>query len=350
MSSKNRDIIFAAPTWLGDAVMSLPLLGFLGAATDVRITVVARSYAARVYWGLDDVAELIVAPAGGPLRRVLGLRRPLRNIGAEGAVILAPSFAGALSFFVARTPVRVGFRSEGRSPLLTHSLSTRGLRSEHLYRNYMRLGRLLLNTLALPAPDEFDTPAVKVFDNERDRLTRLVDNAGLQRDGYIVVVPGATFGPTKSWPATKYRQLVDMITTGIPVVLGGSKAERALCAEIAEGIPRAHNFAGETDLGEFIALLEGARLVVANDSGSPHVAASLGVPVVVIFGSTSPTWTVPRGPGSPVEVVRAEVKCAPCFLRACPTHLECYEGISPEMVLDAVELGLKKSVEKSDPG
>jgi heptosyltransferase-2 len=350
MSSKTRDIIFAAPTWLGDAVMSLPLLGFLGAATGVRVTVLARSYAARVYWGLDNVAELIVPPGGGRIRRILGLRGMLRRTGADGAVILAPSFSGALGVFVAGTPVRVGFRSEGRGPLLTHSLAGGGLRDEHLYQNYMRLGRLLLNALRLPAPDGFDTPTVKVFENERERLAGVLDNAGLRFGEYVVAVPGATFGPTKSWPLEKYQRLIDMITTEIPVVLGGSRAERAMCEEIAKDIPRAHNLAGETGLGEFMALLEGARLVVANDSGAPHVAASLGVPVVVIFGSTSPTWTAPLGQGSVVEVVRVPVECAPCFLKTCPTQLECYAGISEEMVLEAIRSALKKTIEKSKPG
>ncbi|UCH83448.1 MAG: lipopolysaccharide heptosyltransferase II [Candidatus Latescibacterota bacterium] len=349
MSSKIRNILFAAPTWLGDAVMSLPLLGFLGAAAGVRIIVLARSYAARVYWGLEDVAELIVAPADSRLGRVTGLRGVVKKTGADAAVILAPSFSQALSVFVSGTPVRVGFRSEGRGPFLTHALATRGLRDEHLFEYYMRLGRLLLSTLDVAAPDTFDTPRVRVFGNERERLARVLDTVGLRRGGYIVTVPGATFGPTKTWPVDKYRRLVDMITTEIPVVLGGSAAERELCEEIADGVPRAHNLAGDTGLGEFIALLEGARVVVANDSGAPHVAASLGIPVVVIFGSTSPTWTAPLGAGSPVEIVRAPVKCAPCFLKTCPTHLECYEGISPEMVLAAVQAALKKTVEKSNP-
>jgi len=350
MSSNTRNIVFAAPTWLGDAVMSLPLLGFLGAAGGVRVTVVTRSYAARVYWGLEEVAEIIVAPEGGRARRVFGLRGDLRRIGADGAVILAPSFSGALVFFAAGIPVRVGFRSEGRGPLLTHSLPTRGLRDEHLYQNYMRLGRLLLNTLGVAAPDGFETPAVKVFDNERGRLSGRLDNAGVGRGGYVVVVPGATFGPTKTWPTDKYRRLVDMITTEIPVFLAGSEAERDVCGAICEGIPRAHNLAGRTGLGELFALLEGARLVVANDSGAPHVAASLGVPVVVIFGSTSPTWTAPLRAGGAVEVVRSPVKCAPCFLKTCPTQLECYRGISPEMVLRGIQNALKKTVEKSNPG
>jgi heptosyltransferase-2 len=299
---------------------------------------------------MEDAAEIVVAPDGGRVRRVFGLRGDLRSIGADGAVILAPSFSGALGFFAAGVPVRVGFRSEGRGPLLTHSLPTRGLRAEHLYENYMRLGRLLLNTLGVAAPDGFETPAVRVFDNERERVENLLDTAGIGRGGYVVVVPGATFGPTKTWPMEKYRRLIDMITTEIPVVLGGSAAERETCAEICDGIPRAHNLAGETGLGELFALLEGARLVVANDSGAPHVAASLGVPVVVIFGSTSPTWTAPLGAGSAVEVVRAPVKCAPCFLKTCPTKLECYQGISPEMVLRAIQAALKKTVEKSNPG
>jgi heptosyltransferase-2 len=350
MSSHTRNIAFAAPNWLGDTVMSLPLLGFLGAAAGVRVVVLARSYAARVYWGLEEAAELVVAPAGGRGRRVFGLRGVLRKIGIDGAVVLPPSFSSALGVAAAGVPVRVGFRSDGRGPLLTHSLSTRGLRDEHLYRNYMRLGRLLLNALELPAPDVFETPRVRVFDNERERMSRTLDAAGLRAGGYVVLIPGATYGQTKSWPADKYRRLIEMLSVEIPVVVGGSQAERDMCAAIVQEIPRVHNLAGKTGLGEFFALLEGARLVVANDSGAPHVAASLGTPVVVIFGSTSPTWTSPLGREGSVKVVRAAVDCSPCFLKTCPTKLECYQGIAPEAVLEAIRVSLKKSFEKPNSG
>jgi heptosyltransferase-2 len=138
------------------------------------------------------------------------------------------------------------------------------------------------------------------------------------------------YGPTKYWPSAKYRKLVRKLCAEVPVVLAGGGGEVDLCDEIAGDVPGVFNLAGATSLGELFALLEGARVVVANDSGAPHAAASLGTPVVVIFGSTSPVWTRPLG--EQVRVVREPVHCSPCFLQECPTRLECYEGIEVEHV------------------
>jgi heptosyltransferase-2 len=82
------------------------------------------------------------------------------------------------------------------------------------------------------------------------------------------------------------------------------------------------------------ALVEGALALVANDSGAPHVAAALDVPCVVLFGSTSPAWTAPRG--NDVRVLQHKVHCNPCFRRTCPTELECFNGIAVDEVAAAV--------------
>ena len=57
------------------------------------------------------------------------------------------------------------------------------------------------------------------------------------------------------------------------------------------------NLAGQTSLRELMALLKLCRVLLTNDSGPMHVAAALGTPVVVPFGSTSPELTGPGLPG-----------------------------------------------------
>ena len=105
------------------------------------------------------------------------------------------------------------------------------------------------------------------------------------------------------------------------------------------GLAGVVNLAGQTNLGEFFALTEGARVVLANDSGAPHVAASLGVPVVVLFRSTSPEWTAPLG--ERVHVMQHKVHCNPCFRRTCPTQLECFNGIDPADVIARVRTAMR---------
>ena len=131
----------------------------------------------------------------------------------------------------------------------------------------------------------------------------------------------------------RYRSLCSLLSRETHVVLAGSAGARARCERIARDLPGVHSLAGETSLGGLFALLEGARLVIANDSGAPHAAAALGVPAVVLFGSTSPAWTAPAG--ERVRVLQHVGHCNPCFRRTCPTQLECFHGIAVDEVLAA---------------
>jgi heptosyltransferase II len=68
-----------------------------------------------------------------------------------------------------------------------------------------------------------------------------------------------------------------------------------------------------------------------------HVAAALGTPVVVPFGSTSPELTGPGLPGDPRHhLLKSDAPCSPCFLRECPIDFRCMNGISVERVVEAV--------------
>lgn len=327
MTNGHAKVLIMAPSWLGDAVMSLPLVGRL-AASGVGVSVLASAYTARVYQGLGPVDELVVLP-----KSVWERARAIRALGIDGGVLLAPSFSSALTLFLSGVRIRVGYANDGRRALLSDPPPSRNLRDEHVADNYARLGGRLVERFGL-AFEESACPSLRVFDQERQSIRRRLDASGEVGAEYVVMVPGATYGPTKSWPADKYQELAGRLSENVPVVLAGGPKERELCESVRGNAGSVVNLAGDTTLGELFALVEGARVVVANDSGVPHVAGSLGVPTVVIFGSTSPTWTQPLGDN--VRVVREPVHCSPCFLRACPTQLECYEAITVERVLDAV--------------
>jgi heptosyltransferase II len=161
-----------------------------------------------------------------------------------------------------------------------------------------------------------------------------------------VVVPGAAFGPAKAWPEDRYRSLCERLARDVTVVVTGGAKDRDACARVAAGGDGVVNLAGATSLGEFFALTEGALALVANDSGAPHVAAAVGTPTVVLFGSTSPSWTAPLGQS--VVIVQHVVHCNPCFRRRCPTQLECFHGIPVDEV-EARVRGLVNSPREQKP-
>ena len=153
--------------------------------------------------------------------------------------------------------------------------------------------------------------------------------------------PGAEYGPAKRWPAGSFAAVTHEVSRRMPDCLWlafGGPGDRALCDDIARlAGDRVLNLAGRTSLRELMALLKLCRVVLTNDSGPMHVAAALGTPVVVPFGSTSPALTGPGLPGDPShQLLTAAVPCSPCFRRTCPIDFRCMTGIGPERVVEAV--------------
>ena len=94
--------------------------------------------------------------------------------------------------------------------------------------------------------------------------------------------------------------------------------------------------AGETSVGEALALLALCDGFAGNDSGSMHVAGALGKPTVGIYGSTRADRTGPLG--SRTKMLFKQIECSPCLERTCRFgHYNCFREITPEEVAAALE-------------
>jgi heptosyltransferase-2 len=154
----------------------------------------------------------------------------------------------------------------------------------------------------------------------------------------VALAPSAAYGPAKEWPADRYVRLIDRLeeAAGAECVLVGTAGERARCAEIAAASSAgAIVAAGETGIGDLLALLSLCRGFIGNDSGAMHVAGALGLPTVGIFGSTRPDRTGPLGPRT--RVLYERIECSPCLARTCRFgHYDCLKRISVEPALEAL--------------
>ena len=322
-----------APQWIGDAVMSEPLLARL-AKRGEHLTVAALPWVAPVYRAMPQVAEVIELPfAHGRLdwsarRRVAGELRGRFDV----AYVLPNSIKSALIPWLAGIPRRVGYRGEGRVLLLNKRLPN-------------PIGRppmvAFYGALSGDPAREGERPLMKLDLPVLDAATRA---AGVEPGAYWAFAPGAEYGPAKCWPADHYAALARALHQkhGQPILLLGSGKETALCVQIAaasEGVCRV--LAGKTSLIDAMALIAAARGVVSNDSGLMHVAAAFGVPQAAVFGSTSPEHTPPLNPRAQVIWLKEELQldCAPCFDRVCRFgHTRCLTGVSPERVELALDL------------
>ena len=204
--------------------------------------------------------------------------------------------------------------------------------------------------------------------HEIERLQHVVDALGLQRmgdalefplreadraslsqrwpdgrapwGGYVCVHPGAQLR-SRRWPASRFAAVADRLAAqGWPVVLTGTEGERAIAQELQAAMHhRCIDMMGRTSLWELGALIEGAALLVCNDTSVSHIAAALGTrSVVVSCGADVSRW-------APLDhdrhhVLWHDLHCRPCAHESCPTAHECARAVTPEQVAHAALLQL----------
>ena len=317
-----------APQWIGDAVMTEPLLRRL-AARGERISVGALPWVAPVYRAMPQVAEVIEFPFAHGGLQFKARRAIARQIEGrfDAAYVLPNSLKSALLPFLASIPKRVGYLGEARVGLLTHRLKNPSNKPPMV---------AFYSALSGEAGVEADRPQLQLATAEVDAALQAL---GLQRGAYYVFAPGAEFGPAKRWPAAHFAELARSLA--LPVVLLGSGKEADLCEEISAAAPgQCRNLAGKTTLVQALCAIAAAKNVVSNDSGLMHVAAAFGVPQVAIFGSSSPLHTPPLSEQATVLWLKADpayqppLDCAPCFARDCPLgHTRCLRDLSAARVL-----------------
>ena len=315
-----------APNWIGDAVMSLPILRAIRRARpEDPLAVLARPGPAAIYRAEGSADRVRVG--SGSIRDVL----TLRGLRAREVWLLPNSFRSALFAFLSGTPERIGYDTDRRGPLLTHTLPFPP-RTSHQLRDY----DALLESRGIP-PDT-EAPRLPIPTEAARRAGRALAEAGLASDRPLALLaPGAAFGWTKRWPAERYGRLADILfERGFArgVVIGPD--ERDLAIQVAGGARDPLPALGaDLDPVELAALLARARVVITNDSGPMHLAAAVGTAVVSFFGPTDPGRTSPAG--SPFRILDRHVFCSPCYLKECPYGHECMKEISAEDALRAVE-------------
>ncbi len=158
---------------------------------------------------------------------------------------------------------------------------------------------------------------------------------------YVLLQPGAVW-EHKRWPY--FTELINSVAKryeGLRFVLVGAAGEGEVCERVFLGLDedarsRTENLAGKTSLRELIPLVNGAELVVANDSGVAHIAGALGRQTVVFFGPSSPARFTPLS-ACPlrVKVFHFKMECCPCDQMDCRYGPEgnCLSRIPPEAVL-----------------
>ena len=339
-------VVVRGTNWVGDAVMTIPALRELRRVLpQARITLATRSWAEGLFRDADFLDEIQVYDRGRhDSLAVLRQAKQWRRRRFDLAVLFQNAFEAALLARLARVPVRLGYATDGRRPLLTHPVA---LPSWHKRRHelfyYLNLIAALEQNLygssdILEREPHF---ALRVSEARKARALEMLKAHGARPARPLVALcPGSTNSRAKRWPAASYAVLADRLIEELKaeVILVGAPDE----VEVSEAVKAQMRrepvmLTGRTSLNEAVELLSLADLLITNDTGPAHIASALERPTLVIFGPTDPATTRPFSKSA--KIVRHPPDCAPCMLRDCPIDHRCMTAISPdEIFAEACEM------------
>ena len=202
-------------------------------------------------------------------------------------------------------------------------------------RHTHALGHLRAALVACNIPVRTEQPVLYPGPEHAARARALLEEHGLHWQRFALFMPGCQrAGWLKRWGWRRFTALaIALARHGIAkVLLVGAEDEREECDAIATACPEhVVNACGRTAILDLVPLARAAACVVANDTGTAHVAAVAARPMVVVCGPTDPRRVRPAG--SQVRTLQAELWCRNCYRKEC-SHHSCMEVLSPQRVLD----------------
>ena len=349
-----RRVAVRGTNWVGDAVMTVPALRELRRLFPIaHITLATRPWAGELFAGVDFLDDLLVYDRRG-LGSVIAQIREWRSRRFDLAVLFQNAFEAALIPALARVPVRVGYATECRSPLLTNPLALPEWRSSkhesYYYLNIVSELERIFHGNKRAIEDYQPAGALQISAARKAAGLDFLRAQNLNiRRKMVALCPGSINSRAKRWPAARFAALGDLlIESQTQVMLIGSPEELDVSLEVASLMrQRPLLLTGKTTLTQAVEILTAVDLLVTNDTGPAHIAAALDRPTLVIFGPTNPLTTHPFSPLA--EIVRHPPDCAPCMLRDCPIDHRCMTAISPEEVFARAQGMLRNSSRTSSP-
>jgi len=332
-----RPIAVRSPNWIGDCIMCLPAIRALKEfCPHDPIVLVCKSYLQDVYRNLPEIDRLITIPNKSNCRGFFQGVRKLKDNHCRAGILFTNSFHSALLFRLAGIRETIGYEKDGRGFLLSRKIKFPN-DDRHHSTFYLDLAAAFAGKdITHSYPDD-----LVVLPGEKEAVGELLSSQGVKMSSTLIgISPSAAYGTAKQWLPERFSELIRKITREIQpasILLFGSPKEYEKIENIrlaGEDNRRVFNVSKCLTLRETMAAISMCRVFIGNDSGLMHIASSLKVPLVALYGPNLPKKTGPLY--APARVFHYPVECSPCLHRDCPTDHRCMTAIDSDDVFAAV--------------
>ncbi len=334
--SKVRKVLLVRLRSIGDTVLSTPSLFALRRfLPDAEIDILVEDWVAPVLDNHPHLDNVVVLERGGFTSRA----RVARQIRSTGYDVVYNLHGGTTATFLTRATGarhRVGFKSYQYAQLHNHQAPSPLLLWGQQKTHSVEQQLALLGWTGVPVTDRPRTH-VAVTPEASRTVAEGLEEAGLADRQIALIHPAAAFA-TKQWAAENFARVAESLAARgfAPVAIAAPNEREILVSLMDQASVPIVSF--DLSLPEVAALAARSQIFVGNDSGIAHIAAAVGAPSVVIFGSSNVAHWRPWNKAA-AEVVLEQMPCQPCHGYFCEKfpQPECILRVPVERVVAAID-------------
>jgi heptosyltransferase-1 len=342
-----ENILIIRLSAIGDVVDVLPALRCLRSNfPESRISWLVEDRASAVLSDNPDIDDVIVFPRKKWRREILKVNRVFstlsdilsfyRKLHGE-CYDLVLDFQGNLKSgimdLITGSENRVGF-AKGFSKEFNYLFTRYKVYPQNKREHRIDKNLSLLKGIGFKA--EFQNPELPVSRPDQEYISKFIDENNKCSVPLIIINPCTSeYGSYKRWSTLNYARLADMILEkyDVKVIFIWGPNELEIVNEIVSHMKQKALVACKTTIKQLIELMRRAGLYIGGDTGPLHIASTLCIPTVAIFGPKDPILYGPYNENA--AIISKELPCSPCRDRTC-SDPECLTKILPEEVFQAV--------------
>ena len=334
--SRLRSLLIVKLSSIGDVVHALPVAVALRRRHPyAHITWAAEDWTAPLLHGHPAIDRVVTFPTmrWGSVdptwfRSFKDAVRSLRSEPYDISIDLQGLLKSAAVAVLSRAPVRIGIHEQREGAHLVSRAAPRPSGRLHVVEDYLRCAELLG---ASPTPVSFALP---VQSDAIASIAHKLSELQIPADGPLIVINPSASVAWKTWPLPHWARVASALRAAGPVILVGGPAQKSRHAELARQVSQPlYDLTGRTTLTELVALLNRCAIHIAPDTGSAHIAAALGRPVVSVYGPT-PSWR--KAPyGYEDLAVHGAGQCSVGCPRFCLRDRRCLPSTTDELIARA---------------
>ena len=334
--SEVRKILLVRLRSIGDTVLATPSISALKRfLPHAEVDLLVEDWVAPLLSNHPQLNNVIELERGGFMTRA----RVARELRAANYDVVYNLHGGTTATFLTRATGarhRIGFKTYQYAQLHNHQAPSPLLLWGQQKTHSVEQQLALLGWTGVPVTDRPRTQ-LGISPEAAETVNQRLRAAGRADRKVALIHPAAAFA-TKQWAAENFARVAEYVTDrGFAPVAVAAPNERAvldsLCAESAVEIKTF-----DLSLPEVTALAARSQLFIGNDSGIAHIAAAVGTPSVVIFGSSNIAHWRPWNSAA-AEVVFEAMPCQPCHGYFCEKFAqpECILRVPVTRVTAAIE-------------